>query len=151
MAFVVKDLMIYILRGHGLSVNVPQGGGLQQGGGPGGCCASAVCTYCSDGCSVGCSGPCSQGQCSQQCTTISRGHLGDILTNPADLVALKQRLKIALAEVEAREAAIRAEMLPQTLEEAEDLERHLASALEEVRALKPRLERSGGGRAAPQT
>lgn len=60
-----------------------------------------------------------------------------------DLATLKEQLRAALAEVEAREKAAEEASLPRTREEAEDLEAKLKEALEEVRGWKKTLPSEG--------
>ncbi|TEB05567.1 hypothetical protein Psch_02608 [Pelotomaculum schinkii] len=59
------------------------------------------------------------------------------------LASLKRELQIALAQVEAVEAATREQNQPKSFEEAEFVERRLAEALETVRQQKSTLLRSG--------
>ncbi len=61
------------------------------------------------------------------------------------LTILKEQLRTALAEVEAREKAAEEASRPRTREEAEDLEEKLKGALEEVRGWKKTLP-SGGSK-----
>ena len=56
-----------------------------------------------------------------------------------ELAALKADLKQALIEVETRENVLAAGMKPQTLEEAQTLEKKLTDALHEIRHLKGEL------------
>jgi hypothetical protein len=56
-----------------------------------------------------------------------------------ELAALKADLKQALIDVETQENVIAAGMKPQTLEEAETLEKKLTDALHEIRHLKGEL------------
>jgi len=65
--------------------------------------------------------------------------------NPADLAGLKLRLRLALAGIEAREEALKNELRPQSLEEAEALEEQLKGALEELRRIKTELKESAEG------
>ncbi|SRR6266545_2048873 len=60
-----------------------------------------------------------------------------------DLATLKQQLQHALAQVEEQERAQTASHLPQTLEEAEDLETRLRGALEELQQHKNSLKKKG--------
>jgi hypothetical protein len=62
----------------------------------------------------------------------------------ADLSSLKQQLRQALDQVEAQERASAAQApagLPATMEEAEDLERRLREAVEELQAHKKTLQK----------
>lgn len=73
------------------------------------------------------------------------GSVIDDVPRPApsteDLAALKEELRQALAEVEAQERVMEESMRPQTLEEADELERKLNAALDDLRAQKEELRR----------
>lgn len=58
---------------------------------------------------------------------------------PEMLTQMKNELKVALAQVEAAEAAARSLAKPQSLAEAEFLEKQMVEALEELRKLKEDL------------
>ena len=60
----------------------------------------------------------------------------------AGLAALKEQLKQAVTNVETQEAALNESLLPQTVAEAEDLEKRLTAALEEVKARKAQLQKT---------
>jgi len=60
-----------------------------------------------------------------------------------NLAALKQQLQHALAQVEEQERAQAGSHMPQTLEEAEDLEARLRGALEELQQHKNDLKKKG--------
>ena len=59
----------------------------------------------------------------------------------AGLAALKEQLKKALADTETQEAAMNESLLPQTVEEAEDLEKRLQGVLDELKARKAELKK----------
>ncbi|HEX3129195.1 MAG TPA: hypothetical protein VH394_17810 [Thermoanaerobaculia bacterium] len=59
----------------------------------------------------------------------------------ASLAQLKSQLQQALADVEQRERAQEAAGLPQTVEEADDLERRMEGALQELREHRKSLEK----------
>jgi hypothetical protein len=73
------------------------------------------------------------------CGTASAGVAGDPRAALEGLVLLKQQLLHALAQVEEHEKALEAACRPQSLEEAEELERHLRGALEELEQHKRNL------------
>ena len=74
------------------------------------------------------------------CGTPSAGVVaGDPRAAFEGLVLLKQQLLHALAQVEEHERALEAACRPQSLEEAEELERHLRGALEELAEHKRNL------------
>lgn len=62
-------------------------------------------------------------------------------TGPASLAQLKAQLQQALADVERREREQEAAGLPKTVEEADDLQRRLEGALEELREHRRTLEK----------
>ncbi len=62
---------------------------------------------------------------------------------PQAITLLRQQLQGLLAEVEAEEKRIDAELFPKTAEEAEDLEKKLEDALAEVRTRKGGLPKKG--------
>jgi hypothetical protein len=126
MSFKVKDLMITVLPA-GSPIGWP---------GPGNICDNNLCTKACTRCTETCS-YCSCTQCTDGCTHSAKD-FGDIV-NPADLALLKERLKIALAEVEARERVIEESLRPKTLADVELLEQKLSAALEEVRTQKAAL------------
>jgi tripartite-type tricarboxylate transporter receptor subunit TctC len=59
----------------------------------------------------------------------------------AGLATLKEQLKKALADTETQEAAMNESLLPQTVEEAEDLEKRLQGVLDELKARKAELKK----------
>ncbi|HSK77031.1 MAG TPA: hypothetical protein VLQ45_11275 [Thermoanaerobaculia bacterium] len=61
------------------------------------------------------------------------------LEGPQDLGVLKQQLQAQLAQVEQMEKQQAEAARPQSLKEAEDLERKLKGALEELQAIKKTL------------
>ena len=74
------------------------------------------------------------------CGTPSAGvAAGDPRAALEGLVLLKQQLLHALAQVEEQEKALEDACRPQSLEEAEELERHLRGALEELEEHKRNL------------
>ena len=76
----------------------------------------------------------------QFCGTASAGvAAGDPRAVLEGLMLLKQQLLHALAQVEEQEKALEAACRPQSLEEAEELERHLRGALEELEQHKVSL------------
>jgi hypothetical protein len=123
MSFKVRDLMITVLP-----AGIPIAG-------VGDCLPTEQphCTHCTDyGCTY-----CSGTRCTPNCT-LSAKDFGDIV-NPPELALLKERLKIALAEVEARERVVEESLRPKTLEDFELLEQKLNAALEDIRAQKAAL------------
>lgn len=114
MRFMFKDLMVTVLRDSGRMTEF----------GAWGCCVSYghPHSHC---------GPCGS---VISCPLPTIHHL-------EDLVILKRDLQVALAQVEAAEAVAREQMKPQSVEEAELLERRLSGALEEVRRQKETLRR----------
>jgi hypothetical protein len=64
----------------------------------------------------------------------------------AALSILKEQLKQQLVEVEREQAAIEKSLLPQTVEQVDDLSRKLTEALQELKELK--LELSGNAKPA---
>ncbi len=77
----------------------------------------------------------------QFCGTASAGAAADPRAALEGLVLLKQQLLQALAQVEEQENALEAACRPQSLEEAEELERHLRDALEELEQHKRELRK----------
>ncbi len=65
--------------------------------------------------------------------------------DPEALTILKGHLQEALASVQAQEKAINEQMAPQTVEEAQTLENHLAAALDKVRRQKEELQKKADG------
>ena len=57
------------------------------------------------------------------------------------LAALKDQLKQAISQVETHQAALSESLLPQTVAEAEDLEKRLQGALVELKAHKAELQK----------
>lgn len=122
MSFKVRDLMITVL---------PAGSILADPGVFGPCeVCSKMCTDCSK---------CTCTRCTQNCTISAKDF--DDLIYPPDLAILKERLKIALAELEARERVVEESLRPKSLADVELLEQKLTAALEELRATKVRLQR----------
>jgi hypothetical protein len=60
-------------------------------------------------------------------------------TSFAALSALKEQLKKQLAEVEKEQAAMEESLLPQTVEQVDDLSQKLSDALEELKSLRQKL------------
>ncbi len=99
--------------------------------------------------------PCGVSCVNFTCPPVTHGHpcrtWASIVATPVnwygfahlDLATLKEQLRTALAEVEAREKAAEEASLPRTREEAEDLETKLKEALEEVRGWKKTLPSEG--------
>jgi len=114
-------------------------------------CTGAITVLCGASVCGGCTlqiteNPC-DGNCSQQpsgaclpCTNITDVRRFGRL-EIEDLAILKERLKDALAEVEAHEQAINGLLQPRDLSEAEELEAQLREALEHLQAQKERLSR----------
>lgn len=75
------------------------------------------------------------------CTNISPLEARRRVARPEDLAVLKDRLRQALAQVEAQEEALEERLRPRTVAEAEELEDQLSGALDQVREDKQRLER----------
>ena len=124
---------------------------------------SAPCTrQCTAGCSMQCSGACTfpcTGYCSNTCTNPSfsppvAGGGGQAppgcgctatrpfattTFDPILLSELKAQLKRQLAQIEAAELRVGEQMQPQTLAEAEMLERKMTDAMESLRARKIEL------------
>lgn len=57
------------------------------------------------------------------------------------LIALRERLRDALAQVEAYQRAVEASLQPQTAEQVDQLEQRLTAALEETRKRKAELQK----------
>lgn len=67
----------------------------------------------------------------------------------AALSILKEQLKQQLAEVEKEQAAVEESLLPQTVEQVDELSKKLTEALQELKVLKQKLSRkpkSAGGK-----
>jgi hypothetical protein len=60
-------------------------------------------------------------------------------TSLAALSILKEQLKQQLAEVEKEQAAVEESLLPQTVEQVDDLSKKLTEALQELKVLKQKL------------
>lgn len=122
--FKIKDLMIKVIPDE--AERIGQGDGIGGGGACGTytCGCSDTCGSCSFVTCVGCSG----------CSPPSGGGLqpGTEVINPSDLLSLKADLKRRLSLVEAMEK----NLAPQTLQEAEALERKLTEALVELKQIK---------------
>lgn len=106
--------------------------GTASAGAPAGFCGTA---------SAGAAGFCGTASAGAQfCGTASAGvAAGDPRAALEGLVLLKQQLLHALAQVEAQERELEDACRPQSLEEAEMLERHLRGALEELQEHKRNL------------
>ena len=122
MSFKIKDLMITVLPAGSMLGNIGTIGPCEP--------CTKHCTECSI---------CTCTQCTQNCTHSAKDF--NDLVYPPDLALLKERLKIALAEVEARERVVEESLRPKTLADVELLEQKLTAALEELRATKERLTR----------
>jgi hypothetical protein len=161
MAFKLRDLMINLIppgAGKGRPDCAPASGAGQFCGtasagagfcgtasaGAAGFCGTAsagaagFCGTASAGAPAGFCGTASAGV--QFCGTASAGvAAGDPRAALEGLVLLKQQLLHALAQVEAQERELEDACRPQSLEEAEMLERHLRGALEELQEHKRNL------------
>ena len=130
MAFKVKNLMIHILPSIGEKSQLLPGLGLAQGN---------VCDIFHI--SI------------QWCIVISCWPWTplipfqpiDILSDPAALAILKGQLQEALAKVQEQERIINEKMGPQTVEEAQALEKELEAALDEVKLQKEQLRNKAAG------
>jgi len=132
MAFKVKDLMITVLPTESKALGV--------GAACGGCSLNISCLPCSCTCS-GCSNSC--GYCSSGCTNFTHGVRGQVqIARPEDLAILKEELRQALLDIEAKERDIEEAMRPKTLSEVEELEEKLTAALVEVKAQKAKLRKA---------
>lgn len=122
MPFIVKDLMISVIS-------------------PGGIFQMSS-DHCTGPC---CLNPCSMPSCDNaSCVaTPITGAYGQEVINPADLAVLKQRLKMAIAEIEVREAAARNQLAPRTEAEAAALEEQLKGALADVQKTRRALASAG--------
>jgi len=69
----------------------------------------------------------------------------DMPSDPETLAILKGHLQEALASVQVQEQKVNEQMAPQTVEEAQALENHLSTALEEVRQQKEKLQNKATG------
>ncbi|HYU74367.1 MAG TPA: hypothetical protein VEL31_16985 [Ktedonobacteraceae bacterium] len=69
----------------------------------------------------------------------------DAVSDPATLTTLKEQLQEALKAVEEQESVINEQNRVKTLEQAVELEKHLTSALEEVRLQKQALQNKPDG------
>ena len=84
--------------------------------------------------------------CDFHCTNVPSGLTPPLArSRPQELAAVKEQLRRALAEVEAREKATAERMQPQTVEEVEQLEEKLTEALDELRQRKKELKSKEGG------
>lgn len=106
-------------------------------------CTGRTCTACSNctGC-TGCTRTCQCSGCSiVTCEPFaSRGPVEAIAAQPETLAQLKEQLKQALERVEEQERALDESMMPQTVDEVDQLEAKLQAALEELRARRETLQ-----------
>lgn len=127
------------------------------------CSDCTGCTGCTNGCtnctytacgggSCGCTGASGCNLCSTACTVCtdltcggfaSKGPLEGIAAQPEALAQLKEQLRQAMAQVEEQERALDESMLPQTIDEVDQLEAKLQAALEELRARRETLQQRG--------
>jgi hypothetical protein len=160
--FKIKDLMIKVVPESGVAEELGKGCGMCTDQCTAACTdacsgATAPCEYLS-ACTCGCTfGDCTDGcTCTQQCTdycsypscgyTCAGGPTkprkrGGLARPFGSLAELKAELKRQLAAVEAQEKVAEESMKPQTVEEAEALEKKLQEALDEVRDIKSELSK----------
>jgi hypothetical protein len=145
MQFKFKDLMIHVLPEdaspaaaipHCINCtlrypcsNYPCSGPAECSGNPP---SKYECTVMNP-CTANCTPPAS-------CLNHSRGLMLESITEPQHLAILKAQLKQALADVERHERVLEEVMRPQTLQEAEQLEEKLKSALDELQKVKQGLK-----------